>query len=249
MKKTFITIALFTAGEVALAAAPESVLDKAYIGFSDFSATTKVADYGTMVDDITISTTGSVTSLTGVTFDTAISTTNTRDCFSITLVLDASKIGAVSDFSSLAAAYYSQNGAMGFGVNSSGKLSGQWGTGEWIKDNVKQWEIANFPSTGTITLTFVTGGYDGSTEGARLYVNNATAFYSNNSLKSGGSTYNTVKINNLNNAVQQVYVHNYSLSAAEVGTLMTEIAAIPEPTTATLSLLALAGLAARRRRR
>ena len=45
-----------------------------------------------------------------------------------------------------------------------------------------------------------------------------------------------------------MYVHNEMLRGADVKTLYNSIMNIPEPTTATLSLLALAGLAARRRR-
>ncbi len=238
MKKTII--ALLALGGVA-AAADTSVLDKAVVGFTNFSS--GVADYGTMVDDVTVSTTGSVTSLTGITFDTAMSSTNNRDSFSITLVLDAAKIGSVSDFTSLAAAYYSSSGAMGFGLDANGNIKGQWGTSAY------NWTAGSMPTEGTITLTYVTGNHSGTTEGSRLYVGDSATYYTNNSLRTGGNTYNKIEFNNLGGAIKQAYVHNYCLTQAQVGTLMAETAAIPEPTTATLSLLALAGLAARRRRR
>lgn len=217
------------------------MLDKAVVGFSHFN--TGVADFGTGIDDVTVSLTDTVTTLTGVTFDTALSDTNSRDCFSITLVLDASKIGSVTDYTSLAAGHYSSTGAVGFGVNAEGNIQGQWGTVGY------DWTAGSMPTKGTITLTYVTGNYDGSTEGSRLYVGDSSTYYSKTALKTGGQNYDTIKINNLGGAIKQVYVHNYSLSQTEVGSLMSEVVHVPEPTTATLSLLALAGLAARRRRK
>ncbi len=244
MKKTIIALLALSSS----ALADTSLMEQAYIGFSDFSS--GKADYGTMIDDITVSTLEGVTTLSGVTFDTPVSDTNTRDCFSITLVLDAAKIGSVTSFTSLAAGYYSATGAMGVGVNADGKFQGQWGTGGFTSGTpATPWTAGNVPATGSITLTFVTGVYTGTTDGSRIYVNDSTIFYSNQSLKTGGQTYRDIKINNLSGAIQQVYVHNTCLTQAQVGTLMSEIASIPEPTTATLSLLALAGLAARRRRK
>lgn len=238
MKKTIVT--LLALGGVA-AAADTSVLDTAVVGFTNFSS--GVADYGTMVDDITISTTDSVTTLSGITFDTAMSSTNNRDSFSITLVLDAAKIGSVSEFTSLAAAYYSESGAMGFGLNADGNIQGQWGTSGY------NWSAGAMPTEGTITLTYVAGNYSGTSEGSRLYVGDSATFYSSTALKTANCDYNTIKLNNLGGAIKQAYVHNYCLTQAQVSTLMAETATIPEPTTATLSLLALAGLAARRRRK
>ena len=157
MKKTLVTLLALTG----IAAADTSIIDNAYIGFSDFS--TGVADYGTKIDDITVSTVDSVTTLTGVTFDTP-RTGSTRDCYSITLVLDASKIGSVDAYTSLAAAYFGETDAVGFGVNQNGKLQGQWGTGSY------NWLCGDVPTTGTITLTFTTGEIvnDSNGEGAGL---------------------------------------------------------------------------------
>lgn len=248
MKKTLIAMMAL----VGVATADTtSVLSDAYIGFSDFAS--GKADYGTQIDNITVSKTGAVTTLSGVTFDTASttfennSTNNNRDSFTITLVLDASKIGSVEEFTSLAAGYYSANGAIGIGVGADNNFRPQWGTDKYENNT-----MGSVPATGTITLTYAVGNVyadDTKSGGSRLYLNDETTFYTNTGLKSGGQTYSSIQINNLNNAVKQVYVHNRCLSASEVGTLMTEIKAIPEPTTATLSLLALAGLAARRRRK
>ncbi|MBQ8517207.1 MAG: PEP-CTERM sorting domain-containing protein [Akkermansia sp.] len=243
MKKTII--ALLALGGVA-AAADTSVLEEAYIGFTDFSS--GKAALGTMKDSITLSTEGNITTLSGVTFDTAQIADSTRDCFSITLVLDAAKIGSVREFTSLAAGYYSEAGAVGIGVNADRKLQGQWGTDGYSPDG-SAYTTEALPTKGTITLTFVTGLIAEEKQGSRIYVNASTTFWSSDGLRTGDNNYNTIKFNNLNDAIMQAYVHNYSLSQTQVGTLMGEIASIPEPTTATLSLLALAGLAARRRRK
>ena len=54
--------------------------------------------------------------------------------------------------------------------------------------------------------------------------------------------------NGVNVTLEGLYIHNQKLTADEIKTFVGSLP-IPEPTTATLSLLALAGLAARRRRR
>lgn len=69
----------------------------------------------------------------------------------------------------------------------------------------------------------------------------------------GGKQRTQLTINNLtkHSAVGEIEVYGSVLSAEDIASAMTNIAAapaVPEPTTATLSLLALAGLAARRRR-
>ncbi len=68
----------------------------------------------------------------------------------------------------------------------------------------------------------------------------------NNEWNLAGYPFNIVGINN-KGAIEQVLVFDSALSAADVASISK--ANVPEPTTATLSLLALAGLAARRRRK
>ena len=52
----------------------------------------------------------------------------------------------------------------------------------------------------------------------------------------------------LADAIEQLYVHDSALSQEQIGQLMSEIASVPEPATATLGLLGLTALLMRRRR-
>ena len=49
-------------------------------------------------------------------------------------------------------------------------------------------------------------------------------------------------------SIEQLYIHDSLLSQDQIGQLMSEIASVPEPTTASLGLLGLAALMMRRRR-
>lgn len=111
------------------------------------------------------------------------------------------------------------------------------------------------PMTGSVSLSLVTGRYEGTTDGTRLYVGNSSTFFSNTTLKFGGTDMTQLNVggdrtdnSRMQAAVQQLYVHDKALSQTEVGSLMAEMAAVPEPATATLSLLGLACMAWRRRR-
>ena len=241
MKKTII--ALLALGGVA-AAADTSVLEEAYIGFTDFSS--GKAALGTMKDSITLSTEGNITTLSGVTFDTSSDTAG-ADGFSITLVVNLAEMKNVESFTPIATGSAVRNGStytIGMGLTADRKLNGYWGSGAY--DDGPTSDVLG--SEGSVTLTYTLGAHDDSS-GSWIYVgDNETSYYATG-LSTSYSTFDTIKIDNLGGAVEQVYVHNRVLSTAEVGTLMGEIASIPEPTTATLSLLALAGLAARRRRK
>lgn len=240
MKQTLFTLLALTSVAIG---ADASLLEQSLIGFSDFSS--GVADYGTKTNEVAFSTEGDITTLSGITFDSDVVDSNSfglsRDCYSVTLVLDAAKIGSVSDLTSLA--YMSSSAAaVGVGVNGNRMLQLYSHASTFAN------ELAAIPNNGIITLTLTTGVIN-KKGGTYIYLDDASISANGYGLYSG-QDFNTIQINNLGGAIQQVYVHNKSLTQEQVGMMQSEIAAlVPEPATATLSLLALCGLAARRRRK
>ena len=99
--------------------------------------------------------------------------------------------------------------------------------------------------------------YDASTFTASVYMTldyidpsreTVTISGSNNGFKWSGQTLSTLGTLELNtSSVDKVYVFSGAVTANQAWALNNKL--VPEPTTATLSLLALAGLAARRRRK
>ena len=137
-------------------------------------------------------------------------------------------------------------------------FKGAWNDTVWTSngsEDARNYQTSALGSTGTAVLTFNTGwlGTGQETDGTQC----ASQVYLNGELISGekgtglshGSDVNKIYINEaFTGAIKEMYVHNEMLRGADVKTLYNSIMNIPEPTTATLSLLALCGLAARRRR-
>lgn len=71
--------------------------------------------------------------------------------------------------------------------------------------------------------------------------------YNLDGLVSSGNNYKELYFNT--EVVTSAYVYNKALGTSDATSLTKTLAVIPEPATATLSLLALAGLCARRRRK
>lgn len=121
------------------------------------------------------------------------------------------------------------------------------------------WAVADNESDRFITLTMTVANTSGSQGGLQLYSAASSDSYFTNSAGLGGSNNTSLDAISLdtsvieNAAVTSGWVNG--TTAATLGTeLMTTYAnahggIIPEPATATLSLLALAGLAVRRRRK
>jgi hypothetical protein len=141
-------------------------------------------------------------------------------------------------------------------INTSG-LYGCWNNGgAWDFGMGTGFESADFWAGGVTAAITLTYKYDDGTSGTFTLLD-----AEGNVLKSVGATYNTgLRGQGLSfstvvfdsNIVTEGYVFNqrvYSDDAKALGLAAAAAALIPEPTTATLSLLALAGLAARRRRR
>ena len=179
-----------------------------------------------------------------------------RVAMSVSLMLDTSKlVRPTTGFSTIFSASNAAGLQWGLGITSTGSLCLLW-------QSPSGGSITNFatlaytvPATGSLSLSLVTGRYAGSSEGTRLYVGNSGTYFTNTKLLFGGVSITQLNVggdrtNNscLQAAVQQLYVHDKALSQTEVGSVMAEMAAVPEPATTTLSLLGLACMAWRRRR-
>ncbi len=106
---------------------------------------------------------------------------------------------------------------------------------------------------GLVAVSLVLKGSSNNT-GSYLYATSDGTNYTSatdKGLRSSGTNYDTLVLNSLfASSIKSIYVFNEALEQSDIMTLsVAAIKAVPEPTTATLSLLALAGLAARRRRK
>lgn len=239
MKKTLSILAL-TAGLSMAASAATTLLDQSIAGYSDFSSHT--ADFGTRKNDVTITTTGDnlLLSGTGVTFNQTISTSSTsnRNTMTVSMVLDLSKLGTPESFSSL---FNAKGGvSWGVGLNPDRTLQGLWNNGAYSGGPA----TTALGTEGKLTISVVTGE-----EGTTIYLGNSSTRYNNGGLRFGGANITEIFLNSgMAEAIEQLYVHDTALSQEQVGQLMAEIASVPEPATATLSLLGLAALMMRRRK-
>ena len=142
-------------------------------------------------------------------------------------------------------------------INTSGlygcwNSSGAYGVG---LDTGTGFELTSFWANGAIAAITLTYEYSKGTSGtftlldAEGNVLQSVGGYYNTGLRGTGLSYSTIVFDDI---VTDGYVFKQVVTADEakaLGKAAATAALVPEPTTATLSLLALAGLAARRRRR
>ncbi len=142
-------------------------------------------------------------------------------------------------------------------INTSG-LYGVWnGTGAYGFGMGSGFENAGFWTNAAAAAVTLTYSYDTGTTGTfTLMDSNGKVLQEvggtfSTSLKSSTATYDAVTFDG--SIVESTYVFNQAVTVEEAKTLaqaaLVKTGTVPEPTTATLSLLALAGLAARRRRK
>lgn len=142
------------------------------------------------------------------------------------------------------------------------KFKGAWSGSIWPNDN--NYTTTALGNTGTAVLTFNTG-WDGVTgtedptasdpEGtgtycySPVYLNGVQISQTDKGKGlAHGTVVNTLYLNEtFAGAIKEMYVHNSMVHGEGATSLYNSV--IPEPTTTTLSLLALAGLATRRRRK
>lgn len=224
------------AGMSLSATAATTLLDSSVVGYSDFAS--RLADFGAQKDSVAITTDGGNLVLSGTNFSHAGSSSE-RNTMTMTMVLDLSKLNTPETYTAL---FNAKGGSTswGVGLNTDRTLKGLW-------NNVA---YSSGPTTsvlgteGTLTISVVTGGV-----GTRIYLGSSGTYYSADKLRFSGADLTQILIDaGLADAVEQLYVHDSALSQEQIGQLMSEIASVPEPATATLGLLGLAALVMRRRR-
>ena len=234
MNKLLSTLIL-SIGMSLSATAATSLLDSSIVGYSDFASQT--ADFGTLKDSVSITSDDSNLTLSGITFNGYGA--NNRDVMSVTMVLDLSKINTPDAYTAL---FNAKNSSVswGVGLNTDRKLQGLWNNTSYSGPVVD----TPLGTEGSLTISVVTGDL-----GTRIYFGDSTTYYSNSGLKFGNQQIDQILMDaGLAESIEQLYIHDSLLSQEQVGQLMSEIASIPEPATASLGLLGLAALMMRRRR-
>lgn len=234
MKKLLSTLIL-SAGMSLSATAATSLLDSSIVGYSDFASGT--ADFGTQKDSVSLTASDNDLTLSGATFN-GYGASN-RDIMTVTMVLDLSKINTPEAYTAL---FNAKNSSVswGVGLNTDRKLQGLWNNTSY------NGPVAATPlgTEGSLIISVVTGDL-----GTRIYFGDSATYYSNSGLKFGNQQINQILIDaGLAESIEQLYIHDSLLSQDQVGQLMSEIASVPEPATASLGLLGLAVLMMRRRR-
>ncbi len=197
-----------------------------------------------------------------VTDTTFSSAGSTRDLTTIVVVLDYSAVTSLIDSGELSSATtlftFSQSGSNGIAVSISGSQSesGEYtlianiASGSYSKDsgNLLDTSYGSYNAeTGTITFSVQTMD---SNNGTRIYAANGNVYWSQANIRWGQADdgYNQITYSSTN-ALLAVYAFNSALSSEEITSVSAQAAAaVPEPATATLGLLALGALALRRRR-
>ncbi len=197
------------------------------------------------------------TNITDTTFSSAGST---RDLTTIVVVLDYSTVTSLIDSGELSSATtlftFSNSNGSGIAVSISGSQSesGEYtlianiASGSYSKDSGNLLSTASYDAeTGTITFSVQTMDND---NGTRIYAADGTVYWSQQYIRWGQATdgYNQITYSSTD-ALLAVYAFDSALSSEEITSISAQAAAaVPEPATATLGLLALGALALRRRR-
>ncbi|MCD8063708.1 PEP-CTERM sorting domain-containing protein [Akkermansia sp.] len=235
--KKILSALMLAAGMSLSATAATTLLDSSIVGYSDFAS--RLADFGTQKDSVAITTDGGNLVLSGTNFSQPVSGGNTRNNMTVTMVLDLSKINTPEAYTAL---FNAKGGgtSWGVGLNTDRTLQGLWNNSAYSGGPT----TSTLGTEGTLTISVVTGD-----SGTCIYIGNSDIYYTAGGLKFGGVDITQILIDaGLADAIEQLYVHDSALSQEQIGQLMSEIASVPEPATATLGLLGLAALMMRRRR-
>ena len=249
MKKTLITLLALSSIAMGATLTEQDVVAYVYKDSDSYTSWTKSPSTLTLTQELSgeSAPTGNLI-LTGPTFsythewvDTNTGQTKNRDVFSfaITLNLDSLKKG---DGLTQLVVYDGSSNDTGLGINSDGKLVGLW------NGSANQTAASALDATGVVTITF-----SFSNDGYTSYLGGEVVHNATGLRGDLGNPITTVKLMEPAIAAMQgitFYTQasyndaSFGASAAAINSVL-----VPEPATATLSLLALAGLAARRRRK
>ncbi len=247
MKKTLLTAIITMAVAPFAVGDTTSILETSVAGISDMSSLT--VDFGTSASSVSVqkdSDTGAIT-LSGTTF-------SPRN-FSIALSLDYNTLVTLAaDNPGQKLVTASGSATLGMGINTSNQFQGMW-QGDFYSGLATSTldTMASSVTNGTLLVTLVSGDavIDAATNGARIYIgDDATEFYSKSGLQATAN-YSSILIDGAYaEAVKGVYVFDSVLSQENVASVNSAIRnlSVPEPASASLSLLALGALALRRRR-
>lgn len=263
MKKTLIAI-MALSGIVAGA-----TVDDALFGISDFKGLTSTIDINNTGKTLTL--TDSTTKEGYLEISGADFSHNTykddetakRAYITLTFVIDLAKLTTPTAdtpffLDNVESKTDTTTSGWGTVLTTDRKFKGAWDGVFWNNDN--NYTTTALGNTGTAVLTFNTG-WDGVTgteadpesQGgncdSQVYLNGVQISQTDKGKGlAHGQVVNTIFINEaFVGAIEEMYVHNSMVHGEGATSLYNSV--IPEPTTATLSLLALAGLAARRRRK
>ena len=183
MKKT-LSILMLTAGLSVAASAATTLLDQSIVGYSDFDS--RIADFGTQRDSVTITTSGDNLLLSGpdVKFSTPVSGSGTRNNMTVSMVLDLSKLNTPESYTAL---FNAKGGSTswGVGLNSNRTLQGLWNNGAYSGGPT----TTTLGTEGTLTISVVTGE-----DGTRIYLGNESTYYTAGALKFGNVNSSTCMI-------------------------------------------------------
>ncbi len=162
----------------------------------------------------------------------------------ITMTISGLSRGSASDVNNHAIfTAASGSNQWGVGINESGQISGTWGNSSYGNTSVNIPEFDKFVLTATIsganTYLYIDGVLEATISGLGTTSADLNIAY----LMIGSETSSTNA--GADFTIHDLYVHNTALNAEQVALF---VASIPEPATASLTLLGLATLAMRRRR-
>ncbi len=189
------------------------LLDDSIVGYSDFASQT--ADFGTKKASVAITTSGGNLVLSGTTFNGYGD--NNRDVMTVSMVLDLSKIDTPGAFTAL---FNAKGGttSWGAGLNTNRTLQGLWDNAAYGGGPI----TPALGTEGTLTISVVTGEL-----GTRIYLGDSDTHRTTSSLRFSGANLTQILMDaGLANAVEQLYVHDSTLSQAQIGQLMAEIASV-----------------------